>query len=99
MKKWMMIGLLSSVGNTFLCAQEPSDKLRLSGSLQSDVLLPEKDKATGAEASNGRLLTNTYLDLKATSRYLRQGQGWSICSTLYRDMNPTSKAGACLMLI
>ena len=73
MKKWMLIGLLSSVGNTFLCAQEPSDKLRLSGSLQSDVLLPEKDKATGAEASNGRLLTNTYLDLKATSRHLEAG--------------------------
>ncbi len=73
MKKWMMIGLLSSMGNTFLCAQEPSDKLRLSGSLQSDVLLPEKDKATGAEASNGRLLTNTYLDLKATSRHLEAG--------------------------
>ena len=73
MKKWMLIGLLSSVGNTFLCAQEPSDKLRLSGSLQSDVLLPEKDKATGAEASNGRLLTNTYLDLKATRRHLEAG--------------------------
>ncbi|MBC8625430.1 DUF6029 family protein [Alloprevotella sp. Lung230] len=73
MKKWMMIGLVSSMGNTFLCAQEPSDKLRLSGSLQSDVLLPEKDKATGAEASNGRLLTNTYLDLKATSRHLEAG--------------------------
>ena len=73
MKKWMMIGLLSSMGNTSLCAQEPSDKLRLSGSLQSDVLLPEKDKATGADASNGRLLTNTYLDLKATSRYLEAG--------------------------
>lgn len=73
MKKWMMIGLLAGMGNTFLCAQEPSDKLRLSGSLQSDVLLPEKDKATGADASNGRLLTNTYLDLKATSRYLEAG--------------------------
>ena len=73
MKKWMLIGLLSSVGNTFLCAQETSDKLRLSGSLQSDVLLPEKDKATGAEASNGRFLTNTYLDLKATSRHLEAG--------------------------
>ena len=73
MKKWMMIGLLAGIGNTFLYAQEPSDKLRLSGSLQSDVLLPEKDKATGADASNGRLLTNTYLDLKATSRYLEAG--------------------------
>ena len=56
-----------------LCAQEPSDRLRLSGSIQSDILLPEKDDKTGAETSDGRFLTNTYLDLKATSRYVEAG--------------------------
>ena len=56
-----------------LCAQEPSDWLRLSGSIQSDILLPEKDDKTGAETSDGRFLTNTYLDLKATSRYVEAG--------------------------
>ena len=56
-----------------LYAQEPSDKLRLSGSIQSDILLPEKDDKTGAETPDGRFLTNTYLDLKATSRYVEAG--------------------------
>ena len=56
-----------------LCAQEPSDRLRLSGSIQSDILLPEKDDKTGAETPDGRFLTNTYLDLKATSRYVEAG--------------------------
>ena len=73
MKRYILIGLLAGIGNVSLCAQEQSDKLRLSGSIQSDILLPEKDDKTGAETSDGRFLTNTYLDLKATSRYVEAG--------------------------
>ena len=73
MKRYILIGLLAGIGNVSLCAQEQSDKLRLSGSIQSDILLPEKDDKTGAETPDGRFLTNTYLDLKATSRYVEAG--------------------------
>ena len=73
MKRYILIGLLAGIGNVSLCAQEQSDKLRFSGSIQSDILLPEKDDKTGAETSDGRFLTNTYLDLKATSRYVEAG--------------------------
>lgn len=73
MKRYILIGLLAGIGNISLCAQEQSDKLRFSGSIQSDILLPEKDDKTGAETSDGRFLTNTYLDLKATSRYVEAG--------------------------
>ncbi len=69
----MMFGWLFGMTSTWLCAQEQSDKLRLSGSLQSDILLPEKDKTTGANTADGHFLTNTYLDLKATSRYVEAG--------------------------
>lgn len=69
----MMLGLLFGMTSTWLCAQEQSDKLRLSGSLQSDILLPEKDKTTGANTADGNFLTNTYLNLKATSRYVEAG--------------------------
>lgn len=69
----MMFGWLFGMASTWLCAQEQSDKLRLSGSLQSDILLPEKDKTTGASADDGHFLTNTYLDLKATNRYVEAG--------------------------
>ncbi|WP_375712604.1 DUF6029 family protein [Hoylesella timonensis] len=72
-KRIMMLGLLFGMASTWLCAQEQSDKLRLSGSLQSDILLPEKDKTTGANTADGHFLTNTYLDLKATSRYVEAG--------------------------
>lgn len=73
MKTYILIGLLAGIGNVSLCAQEQSDKLRLSGSIQSDILLPEKDDKTGAETPDGRFLTNTYLDLKTTSRYVEAG--------------------------
>ena len=73
MKKLMMIGLLIGMSSISLCAQEESDKLRLSGSLQSDMLLAQKDSTIGAEATDGRFLTNTYVDLKLTSRYVEAG--------------------------
>ena len=72
MKRWMMIGLLIGMSGVSLHAQE-SDKLRLSGSIQSDMLLAQKDSTTGAEAADGRFLTNTYLDLKLSSRYVEAG--------------------------
>ena len=72
MKRWMMIGLLIGMSGASLHAQE-SDKLRLSGSIQSDMLLAQKDSTTGAEATDGRFLTNTYLDLKLSSRYVEAG--------------------------
>ena len=72
MKRWMMIGLLIGMRGASLHAQE-SDKLRLSGSIQSDMLLAQKDSTTGAEATDGRFLTNTYLDLKLSSRYVEAG--------------------------
>lgn len=41
MKRWMMIGLLIGMSGVSLYAQE-SDKLRLSGSIQSDMLLAQR---------------------------------------------------------
>ena len=73
MRKWIMLGMLAGIAHMGLSAQEPSEPLRLSGSLQSDMLLPENDKATGATTLDGHFLTNTYLDLKATSRYIEAG--------------------------
>ena len=67
-----MIGLLMSLSSASLYAQE-SDKLHLSGSLQSDMLLAQKDSTTGAEATGSRFRTNTYLDLRLSNRYFEAG--------------------------
>lgn len=73
MKRWIMLGMLAGIAHMGLSAQEQAEPLRLSGSLQSDMLLPENDKATGANTLDGHFLANTYLDLKATSRYIEAG--------------------------
>ncbi len=44
----------------------------LSGSIQSDVLLPQSDKDIGAEKTDD-LLTNTYVDLKLNHKFFEAG--------------------------
>ena len=56
-----------------LYAQEDHRKITLSGSIQSDVLVPEEDKAIGAEKSNEWALTNTYAELNLNSEYVDAG--------------------------
>ena len=62
---------------SFLCcwlnmsAQEQQG-VTLSGSVQSDVLLPKADERTGAQKTED-LLTNTYVDLMMQSQYVDAG--------------------------
>ena len=46
--------------------------ITLSGSIQSDMLIPRHDKETGAEKT-GDFLTNTYADLMLQSKYVDAG--------------------------
>ena len=62
-----MLGLLVGITNPRIGAQETSDKVHLSGALQSDILIPEKDPTIGANTRDGYILTNT----------LKLEQGWS----------------------
>ena len=54
-------------------AQENADKLRVSGSIQSDMLVPLKDKKLGIERLDDKFQTNTYVDVNATSRHIDAG--------------------------
>lgn len=55
-----------------LNVQAQQDKVVLTGSIQSDVLLPQSDKAIGAEKKED-VLTNTYADLQLQSRWVDAG--------------------------
>ena len=55
-----------------LTAQDAPDDVRLSGSIQSDILVPQRDDAIGAERTED-LQTNTYADLSLQSRYVDAG--------------------------
>ena len=60
---------------TAAMAQEPSDekKIVVTGSIQSDILLPQEDEKIGAEKSEDWALTNSYADVAVRSKYVEAG--------------------------
>ena len=56
-----------------LCAEPGDDKVVVSGSVQSDVLIPQSDEAIGATTDNDWAKTNTYADVKLQHRYADAG--------------------------
>ena len=48
-------------------------QVTLSGSIQSDILIPQDDEKIGTEHSEDKVLTNTYLDLNLGSKYVDAG--------------------------
>ena len=53
-------------------AQDDSKKITLSGSIQSDILLPEDDDKIGAKKTDD-VLTNTYVDLHLQHQFVEAG--------------------------
>lgn len=47
--------------------------IQLHGSIQSDILVPENDDKIGTSKTNEDVLTNTYVDLNMTSKYVDAG--------------------------
>lgn len=48
-------------------------QLTFSGSIQSDVLVPQDDEKIGTEHYEDKVLTNTYVDLKLAHKYVEAG--------------------------
>ena len=71
MKKKLLIFLTAISPFLNVTAQEQK-KVTLSGSIQSDMLIPQDDEKTGAEKTED-FLTNTYADLQLQSEYVDAG--------------------------
>ena len=56
-----------------LAAWPVTAQVTLSGSIQSDILVPQDDEKIGTEHSDDKVLTNTYVDLKLSSKYVDAG--------------------------
>lgn len=54
-------------------AHAQDNKIQLTGSIQSDVLIPQEDKKIGTEDYSEWGLTNTFVELNATSKYVDAG--------------------------
>ena len=68
-----MLAVGLCIGSTAAYAQQDDDKITFTGSIQSDILIPEDDKKIGTEETSDWGLTNTYVDLKAQSKYAEAG--------------------------
>lgn len=49
------------------------NKINVSGSIQSDIIIPEEDKTINAKGYNEWGLTNTYADVNVTSEHIDAG--------------------------
>lgn len=59
-----------------LTAQDDK-KITVTGSIQSDILIPEDDKKIGTEETDDWALTNTYAEVHAMSKYVDAGVRFS----------------------
>jgi len=74
MKTNLLIALLALAAATPVAAQnEQKDKIVVSGSLQSDILIPQDDDAIGTEETSDWAQTNTYAEVNLMSRYVDAG--------------------------
>ena len=74
----------------FLAACTWAQDLTLSGSVQSDMLLPQSDERTGAQKTED-FMTNTYADLLLQRM---PASVWSIWNIRCQASRTTSRAGA-----
>ena len=72
LKNNLLTGLLL-MASQLTFAQTSTKDVTLSGSVQSDVLVPESDKNIGAVKGKDDVLTNSYVELNAMSKYVDAG--------------------------
>ena len=66
----MSLALLAALN---VSAQDDKNKITVTGSIQSDILIPQDDEAIGTEPTNDWAQTNTYAEVKLTSSNLEAG--------------------------
>lgn len=75
MKPRIFFSLAAVLAATGTMAQEDAakDKFTVSGSIQSDVIIPQEDEAIGTDKYSEWALTNTYADIMGRSNHLDAG--------------------------
>ena len=76
---WLIAAML-------LAAPSLQAQVTLSGSIQSDILIPQDDEKIGTEHYSDWALTNTYVDLKLGSKYVEAGTRFSPRQNLQRPV-------------
>lgn len=76
-----------------LAALPAFSQVTVSGSIQSDILIPEDDEKIGTEHSKDKVLTNTYVDLNLGSKYVDAGARFEFLKYPLPGYEPDFKGG------
>lgn len=71
--KHIYLAFLTAALLACTAAHAQDNKIQLTGSIQSDVLIPQEDEKIGTEDYSEWGLTNTFVELNATSKYVDAG--------------------------
>lgn len=69
----LSLAMLASIASM----AQNDNKITVTGSIQSDILIPEDDKKIGTEETDDWALTNTYAEVHAMSKYVDAGVRFS----------------------
>ncbi len=73
MSKHILMLLMALPMSQVLSAQNEDNKFKFSGSIQSDILLPQEDTKTGAKDYSEWALTNTFVEMNLRNKTLEIG--------------------------
>ncbi len=71
--KWLCVFAASAMSLCSFAQESGEKKITVSGSVQSDIIIPQEDAAIGAQDFNEWALTNTYADVNVMSKYIDAG--------------------------
>ena len=73
MRRILTLTILATVALAAVAQEEGPDKIVITGSVQSDILIPQEDEKIGTGTYDDFALTNTYADLQLRSKYVEAG--------------------------
>lgn len=71
--KILPLALAAMTAASASAQQEQKDKITVTGSIQSDILIPQEDNNIGTGTYDDKVLTNTYAEVHAMSKYVDAG--------------------------
>ncbi len=73
LRKFFCFSLLVALAIPAVAQERNGNKLTVSGSVMSDILIPQNDSKIGTEETNDWALTNTYADVNVMNDWLEAG--------------------------
>ena len=71
--RFTSLAVLCACGLATFAQEEGPDKIKITGSVQSDILIPQEDEKIGTGTYDDFALTNTYADVQLRSKYVEAG--------------------------